>query len=137
MAKITKIEGKPVKDAKRALTVVITHADVKQGAKKNQHSCAAAVSLCRQFEAAQVHVTRTYVKKNGKWYRYYTPAALRSEIVSFDRGGKFEPGVYTLAKCYAPQTQGARATRAYSKSGKPGKNKRKPHVTTGIRPHFA
>lgn len=92
------IEGKPVQNAEKQVTLVITKDDVKFGDKKNPKSCAAAVACMRQLKAteARVHLSRTYVKIRGLWWRFQTPASLRGEIVAFDRGGSFEPGNYPL-----------------------------------------
>jgi hypothetical protein len=45
---------------------------------------------------ARVHLGCTYVEVGNKWLRYKTPAAIRTEIISFDRGATFTPGPYTL-----------------------------------------
>jgi hypothetical protein len=116
---IMKIEGLPVKDAKTSVVLRITDGDVKKGRVKNPLECAAALACRRQLGAseAQVHVTRTYVRFNGGWTRYITPAALRSEIVAFDRGGRFEPGDYILKKM-APSKKKWRKTGPKLKKGK-------------------
>jgi hypothetical protein len=89
---------KRVVDATEPLTVRITSADVRSGAKKSPSTCAAAKALCRtaHVDAAQVYVGRTYVLQGKTWTRYRTPRSLRTEIIAFDRGGAFAPGEYTL-----------------------------------------
>lgn len=141
-----KIQGKAVKDANKELLVTITPQDVKAGAAKNATSCAAAQALVRQgiCDEAKVHVNRTYIKKAGKWLRFKTPPALRSEIVAFDRGGSFEPGDYKLMPMSPSQRRGAREARETNrppearnppKTGRSIK-KRLRHVTTGVRERF-
>lgn len=100
------IGGVPIvqPSSKEPLKVEITAADIRNGDNKNPSACAAARSLVRcnpEIKEARVHLSRTYVKvekPNGKkvWVRYKTPESLRTEIVAFDRGGKFEPGLYYL-----------------------------------------
>lgn len=93
-----KINGLPVTDASKPLTIKITAGDCKKGATKEPNSCAAAQAALRQTTAseARVHISRTYLKFGKKWVRYQTPAALRQEIVSFDKGTGFSPGEYLL-----------------------------------------
>ncbi len=91
-----KINDIDVIDATKKLTIRITEEDVKKGGLKNAKACAAARAIKRigHFKNARVHISRTYVQnKAGDWVRYTTPAALRREIVAFDRGGSFEPGI--------------------------------------------
>lgn len=40
--------------------------------------------------------------------RYFTPEALRTEIVAFDRGGTFQPGEYELKAPTEAQTEEGR-----------------------------
>lgn len=135
-----KIGGGKVVDGLKPIEIRITKDDVRAGALKSASACAAARALCREgFTEARVHAGRTYVKqKDGTWLRYQTTPALRSEIVAFDRGGKFEPGTYRLTPIQPSQSIGARAKRKgynYTKKSSSGP-KRKNHVTTGIRSRF-
>lgn len=93
-----KINGKKVVDARKPLLLEITDQDVARGDKKEATSCAAAVACKRQLGAksARVHLSRTYVEYDDRWVRYSTPSSIRTEIVSFDRGKKFEAGEYKL-----------------------------------------
>lgn len=143
-----KINGKKVVDPKRRITLVITPNDVGRGLVKNPNSCAAAKACVRQLGAisARVHATRTYIEFPEKVERYMTPASLRTEIVSFDRGYRFVPGIYHLAPL-PPTQRGTRKQRATApgvirnkKKGTPGPNPNKgrrmpPKKTEGIRAH--
>lgn len=138
-----KIGGGKVVDATRPLEIRITADDVRRGALKNATACAAARALCREgFTEARVHAARTYVRRrNGTWLRYFTGDALRSEVVAFDRGGAFEPGLYRLSPIQPAERIGARAQRqgsTYKKSAERRRAapKRKNHVTTGVRSRF-
>jgi hypothetical protein len=37
-----------------------------------------------------------YILRNNYWVRYRIPQSVIREIVAFDRGGSFEPGMYAL-----------------------------------------
>lgn len=113
-----KIDGIDVVDATKKLTIRITEDDVKKGGVKDAKACAAARAIKRigHFKNARVHVSRTYVQdKEGNWRRYMTPMALQKEIISFDRGGTFTPGVYQLGVPCESQLTGARAARSNKK----------------------
>lgn len=103
----------PIMDATRKVTIHIKPLDVKRGKSGKEDECAAARACLHDLGAteARVHVARTYVQLPAKlarkygnaprtrgpvWVRFATPAALRTEIVTFDRAAKFEPGDYTL-----------------------------------------
>lgn len=103
-----KIAGKRVIDAKRALVLHITKSDVKRGNTRDPGGCAAAVALQRQLHcrAARVHLGRTYVETPHVWLRYFTPQSLRTEIVSFDRGGGFQGGEFRLPPMTPSKTLG-------------------------------
>lgn len=136
-----KLNGKPVVDVKRKIVLTITPADVTSGRKKTPDSCAAAKACIRQLGAtsARVHVSRTYVEFPDKWLRFQTPAALRTEIVSFDRGHRFEAGKYTLApmspaNIAVGKRQGSKSS---AQRGRRGKKRSAPHMVHGVRGHAA
>lgn len=125
-----KIDGLPVKNARRPVILAITGGDVKKGKIKSPASCAAAVACKRQLGASEAHVhkSRTYLRFNGHWTRYLTPNSLQAEIVAFDRGGTFEPGEHRLS--LVPVT---RNTNTGPKKKK-GRKKQGYHVVKNIRP---
>jgi len=89
----------PLMDAKRDLVLRITERDISGSKRKDNDACAAATALCRQehFKEAKVFKTKTYVHlKDGTWLRYITPHSLYTEIMIFDRGGRFEAGEFIL-----------------------------------------
>ncbi len=136
-----KINGKKVVDAKGPLHLVITPTDVSNGKIKEAGSCAAAVAAKRQCNGAigaRVYRTRAYVEYKNKVVRYRTGSALRTEIVSFDRGHKFEAGAYDLNPPFHSDAltgkhrggpHGDDNTRAHRRNAK----KRQYHLVTGIR----
>ena len=131
------IGGCPVVDAVKPITLKINLSDIKKGMNKDPGHCAAALACLRQIKGidqARVHIGRTYIKKGNKWFRYLTPLSLRSEIVAFDRGGKFEPGEYVIK----PMPPAHRSTnRHLTKQPSGSRKRRKYHVLTDVRHHGA
>lgn len=134
------IDGLPVKDARRNVRITITPDDVKKARRKKPNTCAIAQTCLRQPDVKEVriHLSRAYMRKNGKeWERFLVPRTLRSEIIAFDRGGRFAPGEYVL---YRPskatklgQQTGSSAGQTQPHSTR-GKRKRRPHhVVTDVR----
>lgn len=117
------IAGKKVVDATKSLKITITPRDAREGKSKDPGACAAARAIMRTFrsegaKAARVHLGRTYIEYPDKWIRFRTPAALKTEIVSFDRGGKAEyaEGTYNLEKISASDRIGARKNKTAGKT---------------------
>lgn len=130
-----KFEGKPVVDAKRPLILEVTNKDIQRGRKRRPDCCAIAQACMRQQNAdeARVYLSRTYISKGNKWVRYYTPPTLRTEIVAFDRGHRFEPDTYTLSPMRpAQRVTGTRQGTAPKTPPKRG-TKRKYHIVQGVR----
>lgn len=136
-----KINGIEVVDARKKVKIEITPSDIKKGSTKDAAACAAALSCMRQLSAteARVHLGRTYVKQDKKWVRYNTGYALRSEIVAFDRGGAFEPGIYVLSPIQPSRRDSGKrqGTAGSGKRTKPLKKRSTPHIVTGVRQHGA
>lgn len=131
-----KINGLPVKNAKKPVLLHILPKDISASKSKKPDNCAAAVACKRQLGAteARVHVGRTFLRFNGHWERYYTSRALRAEIVAFDRGGKFEPGEYMLQRLSPKQVNRGKQTTYPKTTTKKVKKRAKYHVLTNIRP---
>lgn len=94
-----KIDGIPVQYAKRPIKIKVTAADIAKADRGEPESCAVARACRRELHCteARVHATRTYIRKSpNMWTAYATPARLRTELVAFDRGGRFEPGEFEL-----------------------------------------
>lgn len=91
---IKAIDGLPVLDAKRAIKLTVSSADIRKGDLKRPDDCAFARACRRELHVkeARVHLGRIYLRTNDtNWLRYQTPRALRSEIIAFDRGGVVSP----------------------------------------------
>lgn len=130
------LEGKPIFDAKKPITLVITRGDCSKADPKEPSSCAAAIALRRQFsvQEVRVHLTRTYVRYGkGEWTRYNTPLPLRTEIIAFDRGGKFSPGEFVLS-VVPPSRKRTGRTQGSLKNGSHRKKETRPrHVAKNVR----
>lgn len=124
-----KINGLPVFDATAPVKLIVTPKDVAKGDTKDPAACAAAQSAIRLLHAdeARVHLGRTYLRFGKRWTRYQTTEAVRAEIISFDRGGKFAPGEYHLS-APSPSQQEKRGKRQGTKvPDKPRKHKKSAH----------
>lgn len=102
---VYEIDGLKVRNLTKQIKLVISEQDCKRGNTKAPNSCAAALAAVRQVpncSEARVHIGRVYLRVRANegraeyWLRGKTPNALRTEIATFDRGGSFEPGVYTI-----------------------------------------
>lgn len=139
-----RVAGLPVENASKALKLVITKRDCELGDTKDPALCAAARACKRELGATEVrvHIGRVYVKTKDKWTRYITPKSLRTEIIAFDRGGKFEPGEYILGKIQPSKATGKsqgspQTNRRSSKDRYKAPKRTKSHTVTGIRHHGA
>jgi hypothetical protein len=120
------IDGLPIRNAAESLLLHITGADIKNARPKRPDFCVVAMAIKREMRAREVrvHLGRVYVRTAAHWTRYITPGSLRTEIISFDRGGRFALGVHTLGKfgpvkrAKAGKTQGTRKPGKYKPSGK-------------------
>lgn len=134
-----KINGLPVVDAQRKLTIHVSASDTKRAKRKDPTSCAVALSCVREIKGcteARVHLGRTYIRVGDKYVRYNTPQSVRSELLLFDRGAGFEPGDYTLNPC-PPTSQlgcGYGSDRSRTRPKKLHKKRATYHVIQGVRP---
>ena len=93
-----------VYDASKPITIKVTKADNTASKKRVHNECALAVACKRTQHLDGVIVARStaYLIKGTIATRYAVPIAGQKEIVAFDRGGGFAPGMYKLVK---PQHQ--------------------------------
>jgi hypothetical protein len=93
--KVTKVT-----DASKKLIIEVVPKDEAVSLKKDHAGCALAVACKREYKLDGVIVSRTmaYLIKGDEAIRYSLPESASREIVSFDRGGGFEPGSYELNK---------------------------------------
>lgn len=144
------IDGTPVVDADKPVTVHITSDDCARGSKKDPERCAVALALKRitDCDESRVHLGCTYLRFGNRWLRYATPASLKSEIISFDRGGGFYPGDFRLHPMpealrlkppnQKPRAKRARKTASAAQKVRTEKKKGEPrvfHRVLGVREH--
>jgi hypothetical protein len=133
-----RIDGMTVINGVHPFTLEVTAADVARGAPKSPTACAIAVAAMRQIKgvsAAKVHLGVFYALKNGKWQRWHVSGPARTELIVFDRGGRFAPGRYdflpvptgAVIKRVAPRTAALTGTKRKRYP------RRKPHRTEDVR----
>jgi len=128
------IDEKIVVNAKKSVTLHITDGDINKARRKKPDRCAAAIACRRQLHVAEarVHLGRTYLRMNGKWVRYLTSDGLRSELIAYDKGGKFEPGEYMLYRIQPSKATGKRQSTSTKRRYK--KRSHIYHRVIGVRP---
>lgn len=129
------IDGRPVRDAKRDLTLEILVRDITGAKPKDVTACAAARAakrICHALEV-RVYMSVTYILQQNKvWERFMTPPSLAREIVVIDRsGGHFSPGEYLMKAPY-PTRQLGRHKPTGPKATQ-GKKHRFRHMTENVR----
>lgn len=115
------INGKPVLNGKTKWLLSIDDIDIAGSRRRGPGQCAAARAIMREqrnVKSVRVHIGRVFLEYEDHWERYQTPASLRSEVIAFDRGGTFLPGVHSIPPL---SPSGIRALEA----GKPGAKVRK------------
>lgn len=140
MIKLREIDGLPVVDAKSPITLHITADHVKRASRKRPNSCAIAQTCLARpgVKEVRIHLSRAYIRSGlANWKRFFVSKTLRSEIIAFDRGGRFSPGDYILHVATKSHKLGA-MRGGESGQTKPhetrGKNKRRsPHIVTDVR----
>jgi len=93
-----------VTDARAPVQIEVTARDTKTSKKKKHAECALAKACQRTWNLDGAVVTRSmvYLVKDKQALRYLLPQTVTREIVAFDRGASFAPGVYTLTKPWHP-----------------------------------
>jgi hypothetical protein len=125
-----------VKDALKDVVIEVTDKDAKSKGIKDHKTCAMAVACQRIFDADGViiSIATAYIVRGYTATRYEVTQAVQREVVSYDRKGGFEPGVYTLRKVSEVHRLGERAKRKKSIIvSHDNRSIRKYHVTTNIR----
>lgn len=91
-----------VVDATKAAQIQVTAGDVRASKRKKHAECAMAVA-CRRVtkcDGVIMSLSTAYLITGTKATRYEVPPSITKEIIAFDRGASFEPGVYKLHKPY-------------------------------------
>lgn len=127
-----KFDGLPVVDAKHPIKIIVNQNDIDKANNKNPADCALARACRRNMSVPEVriHLSRAYVRANkGNWTRYLVPQSARSEIVAFDRGGKFEKGEFFLL----PPTKSTKLGQKSRGSGPSTSKRRKMRIIHNVR----
>lgn len=130
------IDGLPVIDAKRPITITVNANDIARADKKEPADCAVARACRRELHAKEVrvHLGRVYVRTTpDKWTRYMTPKSMRAEIISFDRGGTFEPGEFHLSPPSPTKRASGKRQGTAKGQNKRGKKYAPRHTITNVR----
>ena len=98
------IDGKPVVDSKQPLTLIVSHADIEKGTKKDGTCCALANTFTRAFASSYTKIMKTRVEvclpdEDGQYRtvtRYTIDGRTSQFIKDFDAGKKVSPGKYVL-----------------------------------------
>ena len=107
---VHRVGGRNCIDAASTIEIEITEQDTRFASRKDHTNCVMARACMKQESTdAIVHVSRIYlkVKDQDLWTRYAVDSSLRTEIIAFDRGGKFAPGIYKLHKLQPCKSLGA------------------------------
>jgi hypothetical protein len=122
-----------VKSAMRQLKITVTSSDARHPLGRKKHDdCAMARACTRSLsvDGALISLGAAYLVKGTKATRYKTPHAVSREIVAYDRGAAFEPGIYTLD---VPQVRaGAKRTRT-KETRRRTHTERPRHLTSNVR----
>lgn len=126
---------KSVVDATEPLYIEVTKKDCKNGSSKEPGDCVIARACRREYEGAVISMSVAYIVDGETAYRYMVPQSIAREVVSFDRAGMFQPGLYSLNAPVACQRLGAHLA-SRPRSGKKKtvhSRKKRNHATAGIR----
>lgn len=93
-------EVNQVIDAKTDINIEVTKHDDEVSRRKDHEGCAMAVACKRKLHLDGVIIARSiaYLIKGNKATRFLVPERAAREVISFDRGGGFDPGIYKLDK---------------------------------------
>lgn len=120
-----------VVDAKRARRIEVAASDLKRATVKSHKACAMAVACKRKLSLDGVIMGRktAYLIRGKKATRYAVPESVAREIIAFDRGATFEPGIYRLV----PHARPLGTEKADGPRLSVGTPRRYMHTTTGVR----
>jgi hypothetical protein len=130
-----KLNGKPVVDGRKGFDFEVLKGDVAKAKTKNPGECAAAKAILREnpdIKSVRVHLSRIYIERAKNWERYETPNAVKTEIVSFDRGGGFQVDTYRALPMRQSQSSEA-ARERWQKRKLTHVDNRKNHESKKIR----
>lgn len=123
-----------VTDANKDIEIEVEARDAKRGKKYDHNGCALAVACKDKLHLSGVIVAMStaYLIKGKEAVRYAVPESATREIISFDRSGVFEPGLYKLKAPEAARRLGHRPEHKPGNTGT-GKPIRYRHITNNVR----
>ncbi len=141
ITKYAKEKGLRKEDAKTNLLVTLNQSDITKAKMKDSKNCAFACAVKRQMpnvEKAYFFRSTAWLEMATKIVRYHLPQSVQKEIVSFDRSGMSEVGIYSLTAPRGSNTMDRQNTRSKKrigrhKPGKTGRSQKLIHRTTNIR----
>lgn len=128
-------EVREVVDANRPAKIEVMARDANPRAAKNHEACALAQACKRQLRLDGVIISRStaYLIKGRKARRFRMTTAASREVVSFDRGSGFAPGVYVLGAICPNARLGTRQGSSRDRHTGAGPNKQFRHLTANVR----
>ena len=92
------LNGKPVYEAKRKLTLYVKADDVKSARRKDPKACAIARCVVREkiVESARIGTRVALIEYKSHFERYKVPMSTGKDIKRFDEEGSFVVGKYDL-----------------------------------------
>ena len=127
---------KSVVDATKNAHIEVTAQDDKVAKRKSHKTCAMAVACKRKFnlDGVIISANRAYLVKGTQARRFELPPSVSREVVSFDRGGGFEPGDYELSRPGPAHRLGAiPKSHGNENNGRTRPERKFAHKTGGIR----
>lgn len=123
-----------VSDADSDQEIEVTQRDATIAHRKDHMTCGLAVACKRLFDVKPIiSISTCYLVRGVEALRYMTTSSIQREIVSFDRGNQFAPGLYILKKPRGGQRLGSHRASGPKKRKNRGKSPKYRHITTGIR----
>ena len=129
------LEGLPIIDATEPLHLLVKNQDIRKRGSRGPAVCALAECVKRQTgHDVRVYLSRAYILNDDgdAWVRYEVSQIARREIVAFDRGAPFQPGIYVLNRPRGNREPRARTER--TGNGSIGSGSIKLQRTVNIRP---
>jgi hypothetical protein len=130
------MERTEIVNAKTKVEIEVPPQLTKSTRRKNAYHCVFAEACTRSLhvEEAIIHLSTAYLRFKGErvFRRYRVQMRLRDQIISFDRFGVFDPGIYTLGTIQ-PSHRASGERQGSDKAGKSGQKRRGGVKIKGVR----
>jgi hypothetical protein len=121
-----------VRDAKYPAMVKLTPQDCAESKVKAPDKCALAHAFTKRHDGAIISMAVAYLIDGNTATRYRVPSSISREIISFDRGQYFAPGIYKLLAPKSTSRLGV-VRKGKKSTSRAGGSVRRIHKTEGIR----